>query len=248
MSLVSEALRKARQEASRREAEKRGTLIPAVIVRAGEGSRPGLPLVVGAALLAAVAGGGLVAWWTVRTPRTEGAAATRNGMDTRPPAASGATLGTISRSPLAARSSASPLRGGGAPAAVAPAGATPSVRPEAGAPPPLTPTAEGPAAKVGAVQSAQEVAGSPGRGVASSRLSQEMRGSHGERSFVIDAPLGYATLHLDYLVYKPGAPFASVNGKKVVTGGLVDGFRVDEITPDAVRLSDAHGPVILRVH
>jgi hypothetical protein len=67
------------------------------------------------------------------------------------------------------------------------------------------------------------------------------------RTFVLDADLGYARLHLDYLVYKPSAPFGSINGQHVTPGSTVAGFRVDELGADFVRLSDARGVVVLRV-
>ena len=70
----------------------------------------------------------------------------------------------------------------------------------------------------------------------------------GERSFKIDADLGYAKLHLDYLVYKPSAPFGRVNGQDVIVGTVVNGFVVEEIGADFIRLRDRRGPVVLRVH
>ncbi len=68
-----------------------------------------------------------------------------------------------------------------------------------------------------------------------------------ERSFLIDADLGYAKLHLDYLVYRPGSPFGRVNGEDVVVGTTVAGFVVEEITVDYIKLADKHHTVILRV-
>jgi hypothetical protein len=74
-------------------------------------------------------------------------------------------------------------------------------------------------------------------------------GSSGaQRTFVLRAPLGYATLTLDFLVYKPSAPFAGINGNQVVKGSIIEGFVVEEITADSVRLRDARGSVVLRLH
>jgi hypothetical protein len=63
---------------------------------------------------------------------------------------------------------------------------------------------------------------------------------------VLDADLGRVKLHLDFLVYKPSAPFASINGRQVVPGSIVDGLVVDEIGRDFVRLADDHGTIVLK--
>lgn len=65
--------------------------------------------------------------------------------------------------------------------------------------------------------------------------------------FVLHADVGYATLDLDFIVYKPSAPFGRINGQDIVPGSIVAGFRVDEIAADYVRLSDRYGPLVLRV-
>jgi hypothetical protein len=68
-----------------------------------------------------------------------------------------------------------------------------------------------------------------------------------ERTFGLDADLGYAKLHLDYIVYRSKAPFAGINGRQVTIGTIIEGFTVEEIGPDDVRLRDANGLVVLRV-
>ena len=68
-----------------------------------------------------------------------------------------------------------------------------------------------------------------------------------ERTFGLDADLGYAKLHLDYIVYRSKAPFAGINGQQVTIGSVIEGFTVEEIGPDDVRLRDAKGPVVLRI-
>jgi hypothetical protein len=69
-----------------------------------------------------------------------------------------------------------------------------------------------------------------------------------EREFVVDADLGYAKLHLDYVVYRPGSPFAGINGQQVMIGSVIEGFQVEEIGPELVRLRDRRGQVVLRTH
>lgn len=68
-----------------------------------------------------------------------------------------------------------------------------------------------------------------------------------ERVYVLRADLGYAKLQLDFIVYKPSAPFGRINGQDIVPGSIVDGFLVEEIGRDFVRLRDPHGPLVLRV-
>ncbi len=64
---------------------------------------------------------------------------------------------------------------------------------------------------------------------------------------MLHADLGYAELQLDFIVYKPSAPFGRVNGQDIVPGSIVDGFLVEQIGRDFVRLRDSRGPVVLRV-
>jgi hypothetical protein len=66
MSLISDALRKARQEISGRDAEGRGLMVPPGWDRPSSGSRLGAGLVLGAAIaLAAALAGAAIVWWAV---------------------------------------------------------------------------------------------------------------------------------------------------------------------------------------
>jgi hypothetical protein len=237
MSLISEALRKARSEAAEREGRRRSIpralALPPKKWKSGPGLVPVLLLVVVAAL-----GGAAVAWWALA--RRAAPAVER---------------------PDAAARMASPHAKPALPAAVAPAAqATPSAAP---APPPRTPATErGAGTAVAApaaagVSAAQSTVPPPPERNATMRDNEAAsRGSETtptepsqrERSFTIDADLGYAKLHLDYIVYRPGSPFASVNGGQVMVGSVIDGFTVEEISQDSVRLRDRHGTVVLRAH
>jgi hypothetical protein len=73
------------------------------------------------------------------------------------------------------------------------------------------------------------------------------RGEHRTHDVLIDADLGYAKLHLDYLIHRPGSPFGRVNGHDVIVGSIVEGFTVEEITADYIKLADRRNTVILRV-
>ncbi len=70
--------------------------------------------------------------------------------------------------------------------------------------------------------------------------------SAANREYVADADLGYANLSLDYIVFRPNDPFAQINGFDVRVGSHIEGFAVEEITADAVHLRDARGPLVLR--
>jgi hypothetical protein len=237
MSLISEALRKARAEAAEREGRGRGIPRALVLPPKKWRSGPGLLLVLLLVVVAAF-GGAAVAWWALaRRPATTGA---------RPDAAARMT---------------SPPTKAKVPAAAVPA--PPAAAPAAPAPSPSAPPTEGSertalpaAAAAGASPTQPATTPPPARttekrdheAVARGAETAQTEPSRGERSFTIDANLGYAKLHLDYIVYRPGSPFASINGGQVIVGSVIDGFSVDEISQDFVRLRDRHGTVVLRVH
>lgn len=72
-------------------------------------------------------------------------------------------------------------------------------------------------------------------------------GPNGERVFVIEANLGYASLNLGYIVSRSTNPFAEINGREVRIGSEIEGFVVEAIEADRVVLRDKKGLLILRV-
>jgi glucose/arabinose dehydrogenase len=228
VSLIGEALRKARAEAARREAERDGVPIPPTIVGATRRPRRSLgPAAVLAIALATALGGAGLAWVLARSeraPAASTAAATSPAGETHA-AAQAAETGPTPASPSAAPA-APPETVPGVPRAQGPATASGAEAPlpDRAATTPPTPSAE---------------AGRDGR---TARPEPT-----GERSFVLRAELGYATLALDFLVFKPGAPFGRINGQDIVRGSTVAGFTVEEIGRDFVRLRDERGPLILKV-
>lgn len=76
---------------------------------------------------------------------------------------------------------------------------------------------------------------------------RETRGPNGERVFHVEADVGYASLVVDYIVDRHSDPFARINGRDIRVGGTIEGFTVEEITSAAVRLRDARGPLVLMV-
>ena len=71
--------------------------------------------------------------------------------------------------------------------------------------------------------------------------------SGGERVFVLDADVGYATLNLGFIVARSTNPFAEINDTEVRVGSEIEGFTVEAIEADRVILSDNKGTLILRV-
>jgi hypothetical protein len=240
MSLVSEALRKARQEAAAGESRPRLAGIPPVLVRSGGAGKLGTGLVLGAliALAAAVvgAGGAWLAFGRHQEPAISGGGATAAPASTPAPSAADGIP--------ADRSAVPP--GPGAEQSVA---QSPSAAEAPPVPPPAAPTAGAP----GAAQAGEGAAPAGSEAREGGRTAQQTTAGgedtgHHERIYVLDADLGYAKLHLDYIVYKPGAPFGRINGENIVEGSYVAGFRVEKIEPELVRLVDRHGPLILRAH
>jgi hypothetical protein len=69
-----------------------------------------------------------------------------------------------------------------------------------------------------------------------------------ENVFFLDAKVGDVELELDYLVYRSEDPFAEINGTEVRVGSHIEGFEVVEIARDQVTLRKGDRTVILRVH
>ncbi len=69
----------------------------------------------------------------------------------------------------------------------------------------------------------------------------------GNRVFIMDADLGYTTLSLGYIVFRPIRPFAEINGVDIYEGSEIAGFKVEKIEIDRVVLRDDRGPLELRV-
>lgn len=233
MSLVSEALRKARQEAAAREAARRGRVVPSGLVeppRARGGAARGLAL--GALVIVAGLAGAVGAWLVLG-----------RGSESAP-------IGHRA-SPHAEVSAPTPpnpevLAAGATPAALtAPATSAgerePVPRPtrqDGAGTPPVVPSAPTPRPSATAPQQPP---------VDAARVASAPTPTKVDRVFVLDADLGRVRLHLDFVVYKPSAPFAGINGTQVVPGSIVEGLVVEEIGRDFVRLRDGRSAVTLKV-
>jgi hypothetical protein len=256
VSLVGDALRKARREAAERDVERRGVLYSARISDAPGRSHLGLGLVLGA-LIAVVAttAGGLVAWWWLESrggeplaPGPDGPVAAvttplpgSDGSDTGSDSDSGSTSGGGSgpgQRQLTAAASAAGAAAATAPTAAPSAGfATGPVDPD--------PDAKGAASspsEPGPVDPSRPSGSDPAAATDSGFAGIE----DGAEVYILEADLGDVRLELDFIVFRADDPFAEINGIEVHLGGTVGGFRVKAIERDRVRLSDGRRTVVLR--
>jgi len=248
MSLISEALRKARQETTGRDAERRGLKVPPGWDRPTSGSRLGAGLVLGAMIaLAAALAGAAVVWWAVGRGGDGEPVAAISGVE---PAAEAVREG------VAGETRIEPDDGGTALAS--PAVTEIAQRPKE----PADGLAGDPLARGSQAMPVPPVGGSEiagGTAEIGDTVEQEPVVSDtppagevadapaGTRVFVVDADLGYTTLTLGFIVFRPDDPFAEINELEVHVGSHVEGLTVEEIARDYVRLVDERGEVILRV-
>ncbi len=265
MSLIGDALRKARLEAAEREVERRGVLYSARIADAPGRSNLGLGLVLGAALaLLATAAGGATVWWLfVRgaADRPSPSAAAQTGMEARVGSDLGGGGGGVSGSGgvsdsnsdsgsnSGSNSDSNSNRDGGRdggssgngdsrqePLAAPPA---PQIEPT-GRTGPETGDPAGPAA-AGNEQPRSAPPPSPGPSADGFTGVED-----GAEVYILEADLGTVRLGLDFIVFRPEDPFAEINGVEVHLGSTVGGFRVKAIEADRVRLSDGRRDIVLR--
>ena len=216
MSLINEALRKARQAASEHESKPpEGPFQPARAYPSRRSGRRGGLLATALIAIAASVVGAAVAWWILGDHES---AATGTTMAESPSIETAAPLPTPQNSPTLVEEQANPV------AVTEPttAAATPVVPP----------------------QSEQNMAELESPVVDSVEPST---GHSGERIFVMEAELGYASLSLGFIVARANNPFAEINGTDVWIGSEVEGFVVEVIEADRVVLRDDKGPLVLRV-
>ena len=231
MSLIHDALRKARRE--QEEEDARGVVYARGLTGRRRHHGLGTGILLGA-LLAAAAGAavGIGLWlW-----HGDGSGAQR-------PAPDGAAVtGVSSASGLGSAASQPEAAPAGTAAVAAPAAAVPATpAPSSGSGPPPDQRTAG--ADQPPVATAEHRPSPP----AERATPRETRGPGGERVFHIGADLGYASLVVDYIAFRHDDPFARINGVDVRVGSTVEGFTVEEITGTAVRLRDERGPLVLIV-
>ena len=211
MSLINDALRKARLAAAEHEAQQPDATFraPKAYPSRGPRRRSGVVVLVVVAVMAGL-GGAAVAWWVV-------------GQREQPVAA---VVPTPTPSPT--------------PTLEAPQVETPAAVPVVTAEETAVVVAATPTAVPPTIEIAPEPAPEP-------TLQKQTVTATGDRVFILDADLGYATLSLGYIVARPVNPFAEINGAEVIVGSEVEGFRVEKIEADRVVLRDEKGELVLRV-
>ena len=253
MSLVSEALRKARQEAAERGAARKGVVIRTTVMLPSRrlGLAPGPAAALGALAVLLVVGAGL-AWWALDRNHTESTPLPRGGTATRVASEPAASVKGVAITPPGAPTAPGAQALAAAPAAqpvTAPSAPPASPRPIMVAERVTTPAVVAPPGEgEKPVTAHAEPLPSP-KSKESETSPAEARGSGGEvgeRSFRLTAVLDDVKLALDYIAYQPSKAFAGINGHEVFVGTVIEGFRVEEIGPDYVRLRDRHGSFYLR--
>jgi hypothetical protein len=240
VSLVGDALRKARQEATLRDARQLGAYPVPPLARPIRRSRLGLGLVVGLLAGAAVAiASGAAVWWVVgrsSTPTQVTAQPAESASPTLPGAlpdhAASPDSATVATAPVAA---SRPQAEQGARVSVPTAAAPPARRSRAEQQRPSSPQAPE------ALQREAPVVPPP-----RPTPTQASRDWTGTREFVLDADVGGSHLSLGYIVFRETDPFAEINGEEVHVGSQVAGLTVVSIEADRVTLRGLHRTVVLR--
>jgi hypothetical protein len=235
VSLINDALRKARQAAAEHEARQPEAAFraPKAYPSRGPGRRSGVVLLV---LVAATAGvtGAVLVWWILDKGGTAVA-------EVDQPAAN-AVIETIGGSqPVSAEIIEKALAN--------PGDAVDSPDSRAGGTEILD---EGPARGQSAGEAPipdEQSAAAPHTATpqAPEEPDAQEKPAVGKRIFVLDANLGYASLSLGFIVARSVRPFAEINDIEVYEGSEVAGFVVEKIEPDQVILRDARGELVLKV-
>ncbi len=221
MSLISEALKRARLEAARREGEERGTVYASAPAYTPRRRRWPAAALAGAGLaLGLAAGSGL--YWALRpAPAAREAPRAESPVDAAPvlpPAPAAAPPPVTSAEP--------------APVPLAPP-PIPAAPPRATAPPPppaLPPTAAPPEAKSAPPAAAPAAAAPLATPPVAGRLYS--RG--------VDLP-GGKRLELDGIVASPTDPLAMMNRRLMAPGEVIDGYTLVRIEPKRVELRGPDG-------
>jgi len=238
VSLINDALRKARKAASDRDAEKPVVPVQGARVRPPTRSRDGAgaALVIVIALAAATLGAGAV-WWLL-------------GGDSSLPIARHETVAPAATLVENSATGNTEQSDRGASTPSAPSDSRGDSPETADFPPVRQPVVEiaEPEADPAAAQEPQPTIRPTEPNVTELGDAAEVPGeSEKKRVYVLDADLGYAALSLDFIVSRPNDPFAEINGIEVHLGSEVAGFVVEAIEADRVLLRDDRGPLTLRV-
>lgn len=241
MSLINDALRKARQAASEHEGQRAGARPPRAYPGRGTRRGAGVGAVTLVAIAAALAGAAGAWWWAMgrdgaALPQTAGAGGARSAAAASAASAAGNEIPAAAPAELEGEATESPV-GGRSPQQ--PAGRAPGAK--------AAPASGGPGAELDAQPQPKELSAGDRAALGPSGASSGPPPPPGGRIFILDAQLGGTTLSLGYIVFRPVRPFAEINGEEVYEGSEIEGFVVERIEADRVVLRDADGPLELRV-
>jgi hypothetical protein len=226
VSLINEALRKARQAASEHDSKQADDVFRPrkAYPSRRSGRRGGFLAMMLIAVIAGV-GGAAAAWWFLSdrpTAPTEATVSRGPSFDATAPAASAEPSPIPAEVRLEPDSSRAPAQQMSEPT---------SVRSEDS-----VATSQSDAEPV-------QIESSP----ANAASQKPVVGPDGERVYVMEAEIGGVVLSLGYIVARSTNPFAEINGSDVYVGSEIEGFVVESIEADRVVLRDDKGPLILRV-
>ncbi len=244
MSLISEALRKARQQAAEEGQQRRGVLYSWAPATRPRGTRLGLGLVLGAtiALGAALAGAGAVWWFVGQRAHSEPVAQASSPRPVPPAGSSDDQLATGPSSDGAPSAPPATARRPREDAAGSPVRQTDqTAESTSDAPPGDLPVQSRPQPAIDPASTTDRTAQSD-----RDRTDGVTIGPDGERIYLIEADLDGVTLTLDFIVFRPDDPFAEINGLDVHVGSTIEGFTVEAIERNQVRLRNREGVLILR--
>jgi len=237
VSLIGDALRKARQEAAERDSDRKGILFSAKIADSPSRSNLGLGLALGAliAVIATVAGG-VAVWWILgvgdRAQDQGQPPAEKTAAILEPESASeGSDSGGNSSSDSDQRQQSAAVRAAEATSEFYQA---PILNPPASEPATTTEAATASASGSASASDSNPATGFMGK-------------ENGDEIYIMEADLGNGVnLSLGYLIFREEDPFAEINGVELHLGGTIEGFRVKDITRDRVTLSNGRRTIVLR--
>jgi hypothetical protein len=219
VSLINEALRKARQAASEKEAQPPdGAFRPAKAYPSRRSGGRGGFLAVALVAVAAAAVGAAAAWWFFGQSQTAPVEAVIIEAPSHDPEA-----------PLVA-----PV------ASPTPVDARTEVYSRETLPAPTPEVAD-------VVDRDETIRADTGPAPGETGADDRAADSAGDRVFVMEADVGYASLSLGFIVARSADPFAEINGVEISIGSEIEGFVVEAIEADRVILRDDKGPLVLRV-
>ena len=228
MSLIGDALRKARQEAAERESDRRGILFSAKIANSPTRSNLGLGLALGAIIaVAATVAGGSAVWWLLGRSETQPPTA----QEMAAPAAVGVTDSTEAQASASRPTPGNPN----------------STEPETSTAVAAT-TATTDLGPGQAIKQPDAVDDRPPREVAEDKHRAEgFTGMEdGDEIYILEADLGSVLLSLDFIIFRSEDSFVEINGVELHVGGVIEGYRVKAIEADRVRLSNGRRSIVLR--